>query len=144
MARYVGTIPTSRSPEQAFDYMADFSSAAEWDPSVVRAERLGEGPGPGAEFLIVVRLAGRESEFTYRTVRYERPELIVLRAESPTVISEDTITVRPARSGGGAEVTYEADLRPKGAMRLADPLLGLLFKRLGDNAAEGLRRELSR
>ena len=27
-------------------------------------------------------------------------------------------------------------------MRLADPILALLFRRLGDNAAAGLRREL--
>ena len=27
-------------------------------------------------------------------------------------------------------------------MKLADPVLGLMFKRLGDNAADGLRRVL--
>ena len=140
MARYLETIASPRSASAAFDYLADFSSVAEWDPSAVRARMLGEAPGEGTEFLVVVRFGGREIELTYRTIAYEPPSRIVLRAESPTVISEDTITVRPV--GGGCEITYDAALRPRGLMRIADPLLGLLFKRLGDNAAAGLRREL--
>jgi hypothetical protein len=88
-----------------------------------------------------VRFAGRELDFTYTTIAFEAPRQLVLRAESSTVVSEDTISVRP--TDGGCEVTYEADLRPKGLMKLADPLLGLMFKRLGDNAAAGLRRELA-
>lgn len=142
MARYVGTIESIRAPAEAFDYLADFSSVAEWDPSAVSAKMLAEQPGLGAEFEVVVRFAGRELPFLYRTTEFERPDRIVLRAESSAVVSEDTITVR-ARPDGGSEVTYDADLRPKGIMRLADPVLGLLFKRLGDNAAAGLREKLS-
>lgn len=141
MAHYLGTIPTRRGVEDAFDYMADFSSVAAWDPSVVRASALGP-PGPGAKFEVVVRFAGRELPFTYETVAYERPDRLVLRAESSTVISEDTVTVRPV--GGGAEITYSAQLTAKGLLRIADPVLGSLLKRLGDNAAAGLARELSR
>jgi carbon monoxide dehydrogenase subunit G len=142
MARYVGTIESPRPPDQAFAYLADFSSVAEWDPSAVSATMLGEQPGLGTEFEVVVSFAGRELPFTYRTIEYERPHRIVLRAESSTVVSEDTITVRAA-PGGGSEITYDADLRAKGLMRLANPVLGPLFKRLGDNAAEGLREKLS-
>ena len=59
------------------------------------------------------------------------------------VVSEDTITFHSG-AGGGSEVTYDADLRPKGVMKLADPILALMFKRLGDNAKAGLERELNR
>jgi uncharacterized protein YndB with AHSA1/START domain len=140
MARYVATIRTAKPIEEAFDYLADFSSVAEWDPSAVRAERLSAAPGPGAEFRVVVRFAGREIPFTYRTIEFRRPARVVLVAEGPTVVSEDTMTF--TEKDGVTEVTYDANLRPKGLMRLAGPLLGLLFRRLGDNAAAGLRREL--
>ncbi len=140
MARYVGTIASSKPIEEAFDYLADFSTAREWDPTVVRAENLSGRTGLGAEFELVVRFAGRENTFVYETVEFERPERIVLRAESSTVISLDTITFRPL--GSGCEFTYDASLEPKGLLRLADPIFGLLFKRLGDNAATGLRRVL--
>ena len=32
MARYRGTVVSTRSAEETFDYMADFANAAEWDP----------------------------------------------------------------------------------------------------------------
>jgi uncharacterized protein YndB with AHSA1/START domain len=141
VARYVGPIESPISPEQTFDYLADFSSVAEWDPSAVRARMLADAPGQGAEFEVVVRFAGRELPLRYHTIAYERPHRLVLRAETSTVVSEDTITVRPTADGGSL-LTYEAELRPKGAMRLADPVIGLLFRRLGDNAAAGLRAQL--
>lgn len=109
---------------------------------VDRESASGEEPGPGTEFEVVVRFAGRELTFVYRTTVYERPRWVVLRAESSTVVSEDTITIEPA--GEVCDVTYDADLRPKGLFRLSDPVLGLLFKRLGDNAKRGLERELNR
>jgi Polyketide cyclase / dehydrase and lipid transport len=141
VAHYVDTIASPKPGGQVFDYLADFSSVTEWDPTAVRARMLGDAPGPGTEFEVIVRFAGRELPFVYKTTAFERPRRLVLRAESSTVVSEDTITVREL-AGGGSAVTYDADLRPKGLMKLADPLLGVLFERLGDDAAAGLRREL--
>ena len=40
MARYRGTVISTRSAEDTFDYMADFANAAEWDPGTATAERL--------------------------------------------------------------------------------------------------------
>jgi len=140
MARYVSTVNSTRGVEETFDYLADFSSVREWDPSVVRAELLDPAPGLGARFAVTVRFAGRETELTYRTTEFERPRRVVLVAESSTVTSEDTITFEPA--GAGSAVTYDANLRLRGPLKLADPVLGLLFKKLGDDAAAGLRREL--
>ena len=142
MARYTATVSSSRSPEVAFDYLAEFSSVREWDPTAVAAENLSGRVGEGAEFRVVVRFAGRENEFVYTTLEYERPRRLVLRAESPAVVSLDTITVEP--DAGATAVTYDARLEPRGAMKLAGPLLTLLFRRLGDNARAGLERELNR
>jgi uncharacterized protein YndB with AHSA1/START domain len=142
MARYIGTIETPKPVEEVFDYMADFTSVERWDETAVRAVRLDDGPlGPGARFRVTVRFAGRENDFEYETVAFERPDRLVLRADNGSVVSEDEVTVRPLPAGG-TELTYDARLQPKGLMKLADPVLGILFKRLGDNAAAGLAREL--
>ena len=62
MARYTTTIRTTLAPSEAFAYMADFSNARFWDPSVSAARREGEGPvGSGSRFHLVARFAGRES-----------------------------------------------------------------------------------
>ena len=143
MARYVGTIPSPRSPEEVFDYMAMFSNVTEWDPTAAKAHPIGANdPGPGARFHVLVRWMGREIPLDYETTSYQRPKRIVLRAENSTTISQDTVTVTPTDSG--CEMTYEAQLTLKGVIKLIDPVFGLAFKRLGDNAAAGLRRELGR
>ena len=142
MARYTGTILTSKPVEEVYDYMADFTSVEEWDETVTEAKRIGnQQPGKGARFSVTFKLVGRENTFEYETVEAERPSRLLLKAESGTVTSLDVITVREVAEG--TELVYDAKLEPKGLVKVADPALGLLFKRLGDNAAKGLARELN-
>lgn len=142
MARYKATVETTRPPAEVFDYLADFSTAAEWDPGTVSSERRGGGPlGEGTEFRLVASFLGRETELTYRIVEYDPPHAVTFRGENASVVSLDRITFEP--SGGGTRLLYDADLKLKGLMRLADPLLGLAFKRVGDSALAGMRRTLA-
>lgn len=141
MARYTTSVRSPRPAEEAFAYLSDFSTTAEWDPGVAEAERLTAGPlGEGSEFRVVAEFMGRMVPLTYFVTAYEPPRRIVLRGESSTVISLDEITVD--RSNGGALVTYDARLSLKGPLRVADPVLGLAFKRIGDRAAAGMRGAL--
>ena len=141
MARYTGTIITSKSAEEVYDYMADFTSVEQWDDTVTEAKRVGSRKsGKGARFSVTVKFVGRENTFEYETIEAERPRRLLLRAESGTVTSLDEVTVREVAEG--TELVYDAKLEPKGLAKVADPALGLLFKRLGDNAAKGLAREL--
>jgi hypothetical protein len=143
MAHYAATVTAPGSPTEVFEYLADFSSTAEWDPGVSEAWRLtGEPLRSGARFHVVAGFLGRRVALEYRTVQIDPPRLVVLRAETAALTSEDTIVVRPL-PGGGAEVAYEATLRPRGALRLADPLLGLLFRRIGNRAKAGLAAHLA-
>jgi len=144
MARYVATVTTPRSPEEAFDYLADFSTVEEWDPGVRRARAISEERrAKGAQFEVVARFLGRDVPLTYETVEIERPRRVMLRAENENLVSLDTISFRPLPQGGGTEVTYDADLSLKGPRRLAEPLMRLLFGRVGDRAKAGLAERLS-
>ncbi|MDQ2676213.1 MAG: SRPBCC family protein [Actinomycetota bacterium] len=141
MARYTGTILTSAPAEEVYDYMADFTSVEKWDDTVTEAKRIGnQPPGKGARFSVTVKLAGRENTLEYETIEAERPSRLLLRADTGSVVSLDEITVREVAAG--TELVYDARLEPKGLVKVADPVLSLLFKRLGDNAAKGLAREL--
>ncbi len=142
MARYRATVETPQTPEQAFSYLSDFTSAAQWDPGVVAATRVGDQPiGKGAEFHLVAEYLGRRSEIDYRIIEFDAPRVVTLYGENRTVTSRDRITFTPTPAGTAVE--YDADLRLKGAMRIADPLLRLAFKRVGDRACAGLRRALN-
>jgi NAD(P)-dependent dehydrogenase (short-subunit alcohol dehydrogenase family) len=143
MARFRGTVVSPWSIEETFDYLADFSNAAEWDPGVDRAERIDGGQvEAGAVFRLDVRVGARVIPLDYRVVEYERPGRVVLLGESGTIRSEDTITVVPT-STGGSILTYVADLRLLGRLAVLNPLLPAPFRRIGDRGLAGLRQVLS-
>jgi carbon monoxide dehydrogenase subunit G len=141
MAHYNASVETSRAPADVFAYLSDFSSTREWDPGVLEAERLGEGPiGEGSEFRLLASFLGRKTPLTYRIVEHDPPRAVTFRGENASVVSLDRITFEPR--GAGTRVTYDALLTVKGPFKLADPLLGLAFRRVGDRALAGLRKTL--
>ncbi len=141
MARYTATVDTPRPPAQAFAYLSDFTTAAEWDPGTLESKRLGEGPiREGTEFRLVAAFLGRKTTLTYRIVEYQPPHAVTFRGENSTVVSLDRITFEPSDSG--TRIVYDADLTLKGPLKLADPLLALAFNRVGDHALAGLRNTI--
>jgi len=142
MAHYSASLETLLSPAEVFAYLSDFSTTEEWDPGVVEAERLGEGPvAMGTEFRLVAEFLGRKSTLVYEVVEFEPGEAVTVRGENTTVVSLDRITFE--RVGAGTRVSYDAELTLKGPLRLADPLLGLAFRRVGDRALDGLQTTLA-
>jgi carbon monoxide dehydrogenase subunit G len=142
MAHYRASIEIQQPRDQVFAYLSDFSRTREWDPGVVDAERLnGQVLGEGTEFRVLAEFLGRRSELTYRIVEYQPPHAVTLLGENASVISRDRITLESTTAG--ARVTWDADLALRGVLRIADPLLGLAFKRVGDRALAGLRRTLA-
>lgn len=143
MAHYRASIDTKRPRAEVFAYLSDFSTTREWDPGVVDAERLnGQTVGEGSEFRLVARFLGRKNELTYRIVEYDPPVAVTLLGANATVVSRDRITFEITAQG--TRITYDADLALKGLLRIADPVLGLAFSRVGDRAVAGLRRTLDR
>ena len=139
MARYVTTIESPRPQADVFAYLSDFSTTQEWDPGVAEAARLDEGPiVTGSRVRVVADFMGRKTPLVYEVTAIDPPNSITLRGENATVVSLDTMTFEPT-AAGGTRVVYDADLTLKGALRLADPALKLIFNRIGDKAAAGLR-----
>jgi len=142
MARYRASIDTQWTPQEAFAYLSDFSTSAEWDPGVVEAERVGAATaGEGTEFRLVTEFLGRKTPLTYRVIEHDPPSAVTFLGENATVVSHDRITLETTATG--TWVTYDADLRLKGLLKVADPLLRLAFNRVGDRALAGLREVLA-
>jgi hypothetical protein len=141
MARYHTTIDVPAAPAKAFAYLADLANSTAWDPSVVEATRLDDGPlGVGARFRVLVAFYGRRIELAHTIETYEPDCRLVLVAKRKSVSSRDVITIEPA--GAGSRITYDAELRLNGALRLLDRGLQLAFGGMGDRAAAGLRAAL--
>jgi Polyketide cyclase / dehydrase and lipid transport len=142
MARYVTTVESKLSREAAFAYMADFTHALAWDPSVSRARRADDLPiGLGATFDLVARFGGRDVPLRYEIAEFEPPRLVVLEARRGGFVSRDTITVAPA--GTGSVVHYDARLVFSGLGRLLEPVLQRIFDRVGARASAGMQAALN-
>jgi hypothetical protein len=141
MKKYSIEIPSPWAPEDAFEYMARFSNAQEWDPGVLGAEDLDHGPPRlGSTYGLVVGVLGRRVPLEYRIAEIDRPRRVVLVAENAVIRSRDLIEVYGAP--GGSKVVYEAALSTKGAGVVMSPMLGLALRHIGDRAAAGLRQVL--
>lgn len=143
MARYRTTIHSNKPTDVAFAYLADFSQSVEWDPGVVRAKRVDDGQIElSSRFDLVTKFAGRELPLTYEITGFEMNKFVEFTATTSTFSSVDRVTFSPTDEG--CDVTYDADLRPRGLMRLADPFLSMAFRRIGERARLGLQLALRR
>ena len=107
MARYVDALDVPRSLEEAFDYLADFSRTAEWDPGVVEARRLTPGEVRlGSAFEVTVSFLGQRIPLQYRITEFERPSRLVLSGGNSSLRSVDEITFVSRPGGTRVTLTY--------------------------------------
>ena len=143
MARYETTIEVLMQPQAAFELLSDFSRTTEWDPSVVSAVKHGDQPvGLGSIFTLTVKFFGRENVIDYEITEYQPNSRVVLRGENAGVVAIDQILIK--QNGEKTAVTYSADLQFNGFAKLIDPVMGRVFKRIGDRARDGMIERLNR
>ncbi len=142
MAKYTVSVESSKSVEEAFAYMADLRNFANWDPGVLTVTQVaGDGGGPESSFDVAVKSVGGGTVLRYETVEYDEPGNLLVEARNSKFTSIDRITV--VAKDEGSIVTYAAELLLNGCLSPLNPLLGLVFNRIGDRAAAGLRRVLA-
>jgi hypothetical protein len=145
MARYTTTQTTGWDPDTAFSWMADLRHLADWDPSIESSEQVeGDGPGLGAEYDVTVHAVGGSRTMRYRIEEWEPAQHRLLAvSQTPVLTSYDRISVDAVEGDAlTTSVTYDADLVMKGPAKVADPLVALGFKKMGDEAAAGLAEVL--
>jgi carbon monoxide dehydrogenase subunit G len=139
---YRRTIEVRCTAADAFAYVSDFSHASEWDPGVVESRALGDGARVevGSRFELLALFRGKRQRFEYVVTELEEGRRISLLGDGEKACSRDEIRV--AEVDGKTQITYEADIRLKGVLRAAEPFLGRMFRRMGDEALDGLRQKL--
>ncbi|CAN5334115.1 SRPBCC family protein [soil metagenome] len=128
------TFVVTVTPPVVIDYLKDFSNAEAWDPGTVSCTRQDDGPVQvGSTFHNVSKIAGVETELTYKLTKLTGGSL-VFEGENESATSVDTITV--VSHADGSEITYEAVIEAKGIGKLAEPLMKLVFERIGTKTEE--------
>jgi hypothetical protein len=142
MSKYHVSVESPKSVDEAFAYMADLRNFANWDPGVLSVVQItGDGAGPTSSFDVTVKSVGGGTVLRYETIEYDEPGNLLVKAKNANFTSIDRITIVP--KGEGSLVTYSAELLLNGWLSPLNPLLGLVFDRIGDRAAVGLRRVLA-
>ena len=141
--RFAREIEVPTTPGETFAYLSDFTNTAEWDPGIAEARRLTPEPTAiGSRFEVIAVFRGNRQRFEYVVTELEDGSRIALHGEGEKAMSDDVMTISP--SDGGTRIAYEADIRLKGVARIAEPFMARMFKRMGDDALDGLAARLAR
>jgi Polyketide cyclase / dehydrase and lipid transport len=126
MARIDGEIVIGRPVDVVFDYVADQSNEPQYNPQMVRAEKITTGPvGSGTKFRSAVASRGRTAEMLIEITGYDRPHRLASATTMQQADIRYTLTFEPA--GSGTRMRWSGQVRPKGAFKMP----GLLIAWMG-------------
>jgi dehydrogenase/reductase SDR family protein 12 len=142
MAQSLNLLTTQRSPELAFDFISDFTHASLWDPRTQSVRKLSPGPiGLGTRFLLRARLLGPLGlDFPYEIVEYERPRVVTFAGKRPGFAYRERVSFTPLADG--TRIEWAAHMELCSLLALGNPLLSLVYQRIGDDATSGIARAL--
>ena len=128
MARISGDVVIDASVEEVFDLVADERNEPKYNPRIVSAEKLSEGPvGEGSRFVAQPKGMGTKGRMTLEILDYDRPHRLHNRVRSQYMQIDGTLTFEEAV--GGTRLRWDWDMSLLGPMRLLSPLLALVGPR---------------
>ena len=131
-------LKVSRPLDEVCGLVGDFANAEVWDPRVEESRAITEGPvRVGSRYELTVVFNGRRLPMTYEVTAFDPPRRVELVGTGSTVDARDDI--RFEATDEGTRILYMADLRLKGVLRVAEPLLRSKFEQVGRRAMEGMR-----
>jgi uncharacterized protein YndB with AHSA1/START domain len=141
VARIEGEITIARPIEVVFDYVADQSNEPQYNPHMVRAEKVTTGPiGAGTTFRSAVRSAGRTAEMAIEVTRYDRPRLLASSTSMKQADIDYVLRFEPVSAG--TRMQWSGRVRPKGALRLLAPVVGWVGGRQEQRIWQCMKRGL--
>jgi Polyketide cyclase / dehydrase and lipid transport len=143
MAHFATTVPSSKSPEEAFAYMSDIRNFAQWDKGIIKIDQIvGDGAGLGNVFDITVKgFGGQNSVLRYTTLECDYPTNVLVKGKNWMFTSVDRVTITPTATG--CDVTYDAVLTANLIVWPMNIVLGKVFDKVGAVATRGLKKVLA-
>ena len=138
------TVHVDRPADEVIAFLADGRNETAWRYDVVASELTRGEPGAaGAVYAQRMRPGRREIEGGLEVLRVEPGERVEWRStETRPFAFSGSYAARPVE--GGSEVTIHAQLRAAGPLRLAEPLMRRMMRKVGRRYADGLKAALER
>jgi hypothetical protein len=141
MTRIDGEIVIHRPVDVVFDYVADQSNEPQYNPRMVRAEKITPGPvGKGTQFRSAVASRGQTPEMLIEVTRYDRPTRLASATTMQQADISYTLTFEPAASG--TRMRWSGQVRPKGACKLLGPLIAWMGRNQEQRIWASLKQHL--
>ena len=136
-------VTTSRTPEEVYAYLADFSNQAEWRFDVLESELAeGETGQVGAVYRQKVKQGKRELESMVETTQADAPRAVAFRTvDSNPVQVSGAWNIR--RQGDDTHVVCDVAIEPKGFLRLFEPFMGPSLRKTAARYEQDLARQLA-
>ncbi len=128
MPHVVGEIVINRPVEQVFDFIADERNEPRFNPKMLTVEKVTPGPvGKGTRFRTRVKTRQQTAEMSVEFTAYDRPRRLTSVSKLSNMEIEGTLTFDPVPEG--TRMRWSWDLAPRGILRLATPVIGLIGRR---------------
>ena len=141
MGTIEGEIVIGRPVDVVFDYVADQSNEPQYNPQMVRAEKITPGPvGTGTRFRSAVVSRGRTAEMLIECTGYDRPKLFATTTTMAQAGISYILRFEPAPAG--TRMRWSGQVQPKGALRLLGPVITWLGRRQEKRIWAALKQHL--
>lgn len=141
MARIDGEIIIDRPVDVVFDYVADQSNEPQYNPQMVRADKITPGPvGAGTKFRSAVASRGRTAEMLIEITGYDRPHRLASATTMQQADISYTLTFEPADTG--TRMRWSGQVRSKGAFKLLGPLIAWMGRHQEQRIWASLKQHL--
>jgi uncharacterized protein YndB with AHSA1/START domain len=141
MARIAGEIVIAQPVDVVFDYVADQTNEPQYNPRMVLAEKITNGPvGKGTKFRSAVAAGPRPAQMQIEYTSFDRPRQLESEIRMRQADFSYQLTFEPAV--GGTRMRWAGQIRPKGGWRLAGPLIGWLGTRQEQRIWTAMKRQL--
>ena len=128
MAHIAGEVTIDAPVGEVFDMVADERNEPRYNPRIVRAEKVSEGPvSRGARFVAEPKGMGARGRMALEVLQYDRPHRLRTVVRSSYMQVEGTVTFEEV--DGGTRLRWDWDMGLVGAMRVLSPVLAVVGPR---------------
>lgn len=143
MAHYRCSFEVALPADRVFGYIADLRNMPTWDPTIVNARRVDQGPlTVGSQFELAACFLGRHKLLPARVLQLDPPQRIALECDTDELRMVDAVDLEKTQDG--TRVSWQSSISLRGLRYVYDIPLHLGIQWMGRRAIAGLRRELER
>lgn len=128
VVRIAGEIVIERPIDEVFDFVADERNEPDYNPRMLRAEKISPGPvGLGTRFQAETATMRRAAGMTIEITGYERPSRLTSSTHLAAMDIHGTLAFEPVARG--TRMRWRWELEPHGALALMSPVIARLGRR---------------